>query len=182
MLKMLLKMIYVLDFILKVLTVSISFHFLTRTNQNCFVFVISLKNVFFLNTKVFGRCMIVQGGECKLLLNKERSKLRTNRDIFDGNNTYGAISAALVSEPECKIKQTLPAQTLLRKSHDQTESFLGRFIGNTLAHITNATQTQEVLSTIMFYACLHPKSQQKCFLYFCLHVLCFLDQLVFSFF
>lgn len=88
--------------------------------------------------------MIVQGGECTLLLDKERSKLRRNRDTLDSNDTYGAISAALVSEPECKIKQKLPTQTLLRKSHDQTESFLGRFIGNTLAHITNITQTQEV--------------------------------------
>lgn len=99
--------------------------------------------------------MIVQGGECTLLLNKERSKLRKNRDTLDGNNTYDAISAALVSEPECKIKQALPAQTLLRKSHDQTESFLGRFIGNSLAHITNATQTQEVFGSYTFNQCLH---------------------------
>lgn len=95
--------------------------------------------------------MIVQGGECTLFLDKERSKTRRNRDLLDGNNTYGAISAALVSEPECKIKQRLPTQTLLRKSHDQTESFLGRFIGNTLAHITNTTQTQEVFGSYNFW-------------------------------
>lgn len=118
--------------------------------------------------------MIVQGGECKLLLNKERSKLRKNRDIFDGNNTYGAISSALVSEPECKIKQTLPAQTLLRKSHDQTESFLGRFIGNSLAHITNATQTQEVFYSIIFYACLHPTKAFVYILLACFFVYAFL--------
>lgn len=140
------------------------FKFIINTNHSkLFCFCYFVKNVFFLiliflkhkKPKVFGRCMIVQGGECTLLLNKERSKLRKNRDTLDGNNTYDAYSAALISEPECKIKQALPAQTLLRKSHDQTESFLGRFIGNSLAHITNATQTQEVFGSYTFNQCLH---------------------------